>query len=136
MRAADPSSQLAAVELVRSLSPEGTHVGTFYPRTDPGKPVVVVQRTGGIMTNRITDGATITIQTYAANQAQAESLAGDIRNGLLNGRWSGTRTTAGHMLRGWREYAGPARYTDPDRPTLVRFQLSGQLLVSTLTRRF
>lgn len=135
MRAADPSAQLAAVDLVRSLAPEGTHVGTFYPRADQGKPVIVVQRMGGVMANPITDGATITIQTYAANQSQAESLTGTIRNGLLQGQWAGTRTRAGHMLRGWREYAGPARYTDPDRPTLVRFQLSGQLLVSTLTPR-
>ena len=134
MRAADPTAQISAVHLMRSLAPSGTHVGTFYPRDATG-PVVVVQRMGGVMVNRITDGATITVQVYADTQGEAERLAGILRNGLLEGVWPGTRTRDGHLLRGWREYAGPARYTDPDRPSKVRFPFSGQLLVSTLMPR-
>lgn len=130
MRVDDPSAQLAAVDLVRTLVPDGVHVGTFYPGESPAT-AVVVTRQGGQMVNRITDGATITIQVYAKRQAEAERLAGEVRTGLLYGQWPGTRVR-GHMMRGWREYAGPARYTDPDRPTLVRFQFSGQLMVSVL----
>lgn len=130
MQVADPAAQLVAVDLVRRLV-AGVRVGTYYPADAEGD-MLVITRAGGIMVNPITDGATIIIQAYADTQAGAERLIGRVRQALLDRHWWGT-PTRGHICRGWREYAGPQRFTDPDRPKKVRFQITGQLLVSTLT---
>lgn len=130
MRAVDPQAQLVAVEYLRQ-SIAGCHVGTFVPRERPPM-FLVVQRNGGVMRNPITDGATITVQAYAQDQYQAERLAGWARTALQESSQV-SRQVNGHLVRGWREYGGPQRYTDPDNPTLARFQFSGELLVSCLT---
>lgn len=129
MQDSSPPGQLIAIKLLRLIAP-GMRIGTYYPRDAPSE-MIVVNRHGGTMINPITDGVTITIQVYAHTEARAENIAAALRDGLSRRVWWGSRID-GHVLRGWKEYAGPQRFTDPDRARVARFQLSGQLLVSTL----
>lgn len=130
MRAADPNAQFVGVSLVRQLVPQGTQVGTRHPGGTG--PTVTVTRVGGVLPTPIHERAMLTIACYADSEAEAEELCGVVRGGLHFGDWRGLRI-GGHMVRGWREAAGPARYADPDRPRQVRFQFSGELTVSLLT---
>lgn len=132
MQVADPQGQLVAVKLIRSLipGPYKTHVGTRYPNGE--RTSVVVTRVGGVLSSPIHERVMLSISCYDSDEAQAERLAGFVRMQLHTGDWRGLRID-GHMIRGWREAAGPARLADPDRPKQVRFQFSGELTVSLLT---
>ncbi|MEO5307943.1 hypothetical protein HMPREF2657_09410 [Corynebacterium sp. HMSC072B08] len=132
MREADPQAQKAFIDLLHRIC-GGIRVSTRYPR-QPKFPHVVVTRVGGATPNRITDAATMSVQVYAETEYEAEQVAGLIRQALRSESWKGMRLS-GHRVRGWREYAAPQRFLDPDRENLVRFQYSGQLLISLLTNQ-
>lgn len=130
MQDVDPLGQRLGIELIRAIAP-GVRVGTFVPADAP--PVMVtVTRTGGSYINPVTDQVHLAIGVYANTQGDSERLAGQLRHALVSAEWAGLRIR-GHLLRGWVEMGGPARFPDPDIPDKIRFQFSGALLASTLT---
>lgn len=131
MKVVDPQGQKTAIKLLTMLVP-GIRIGTYYPEDHDG-PMLVVNRQGGVMINPITDGVTLTIQAYDRTQAGAEELIGLVRRALLDESWWGL-PVRGVMARFWKEHSAPQRFSDPDRPKLVRFQMSGQLALSILTK--
>ena len=106
-------------------------VGTTYPASTT-LPYVRIQRIGGRPENAVTDAPRFIIHVYADDGIVAEALALDILDWLDAGVWRSTRAASGHYRRGWRhETVMPL--SDPDRPSLHRWQIHGALRLSRLT---
>lgn len=129
MRDANPNAVAVMIRLIKTLVP-GLAVAASIPKNPP-EVMVRVTRTGGVMKNPITDVPMFSVAVYGASRKQAEEISQQLRHVLHRQDWQGIRL-GGVLLRGWREAAGPAEYADPDQPRLVRFQFTGELLLSTL----
>ena len=86
---------------------------------------VRVSRTGGGMTNMVTDRAIVLVECWATTNLDAETLANNAR--FLLGNASG-KTFAGVFVRWCKEVSGPVDFPDV---TGSRYQFQIELLAST-----
>lgn len=129
MRLDDPQATTALRQLLLKLV-EGIPISTQLPR-EVTVPRIRIERVGGKDENRVTASPRFAIQIYAADGPAAEGITGQLALALLEGEWPGTRTAAGHRLRGWEEESVMS-FPDPDRTDLARWQILGRLRISKL----
>lgn len=129
MRLDDPQATTALRQLLLGLV-DGIPVSTQLPR-EMTVPRIRIDRVGGSDENRITGAPRFAIQIYAADGPAAERITGQVALALLEGEWPGTRSAAGHRLRGWDEES-VMHFPDPDRTDLARWQILGRLRISKL----
>ncbi|MGW4718877.1 hypothetical protein [Nocardia sp. NPDC004260] len=109
------------------------HPGTpFVSSTFPGEDydeVVRVDRIHGAINKMVTDDAFMMIECWARQRpgvngdVEAETLANHVRAVLLDSR---SETHGGAFVRYWKD-AGASTHPDPDRPSMVRWQVIGTL---------
>lgn len=88
----------------------GVPVRSRVPSTRPAR-FVLIRRTGGPRVNIVTDAAQLTIEAWAASDADAHDLAQACRAILIG--LEGT-VTGGVTLYGVNEFSGPAYLPDPE----------------------
>lgn len=92
-----------------ALGFSGVPVLTRVPAARPGR-FVVALRTGGPRANLVTDAAQITLEAWAAGEAEAHDLAQAAR--AIVGGLAGT-VTSGVTFYAVTEISGPANLPDP-----------------------
>lgn len=104
-------------------------VSAQMPRTLPSK-FVVVERVGGARPNLVTDSARILVQCFAETPEAVESMCGTVDEAMHNA--AGT-VVDGVFVRAWGGQQGPTRLPHPDVLTRERWQIHGNLVLSTTT---
>lgn len=98
-------------------------------RFEDADEMVRVDRLHGGMANMITDGPFMLFECWARpgpgvnGDIEAETLAGHVRAALIDAR---SETYGGCFVRYWHD-AGCSPHPDPDRPSMVRWQVTGTL---------
>lgn len=125
----DPRGVEAMRELLLTFV-AGIRVMTQLPKTMPDT-LIRIERVGGKPDTDITDGPRLMVQVYARTDVEAGRVAGAVLAALNSRFWRGTRTSRGHMLRGW-DHESMMSLGDPDRPDFARWQIMGRLQISML----
>lgn len=115
-----------AISVLQSAFP-GVAVDSASPKNRPAK-YVTVSRIGGGQDNPRMDSARLLIECWARTDADAEVMTGVVRATLRN---AGGTHVDDVFIYGWGNESGPVMYDDPDISDRTRWQLTGDLSVST-----
>lgn len=120
---------LAAIDILEvAFAP--IPVSDRMPKIRPPQ-IVLADRVGGGQVNPRMDRARILVECWAPTTAVAESMTGTAREALRNA--GGTTISEGIFIYGWENEDGPVHFDDLDVTDMRRWQLTGDLLVSTRT---
>lgn len=115
-----------------ALQTETVFVSSIVPEHDVDR-MVRVDRIHGAMKNMVTDDAFLLIECWVRTKpgvynggTEAEILANHVRASLTDAR---SETHGGAFIRYWTD-AGANSHPDPDRPSMVRWQVIGTLGLS------
>ena len=105
-------------------------VSAKMPKRLPAK-FVVVSRVGGGRPNLVTDSARILVECFAVDPENVESLSATVDEAMHNA--VGTVVDSAVFVRGWGNVSGPTSFPHPDVLTMERWQIHGDLSLSTTT---
>lgn len=115
-----------------ALQTETVFVSSAFPAQDIDR-MVRVDRLHGAMTNLVTDAAFMLFECWVKTKPgiyngahEAEVLANHVRASLTDSK---SEVYADAFIRYWND-AGANSHPDPDRPSMVRWQVIGTLGLS------
>lgn len=117
----------AAIAIMQDANPDAA-VSHRMPRTRPAKFIRVVRVPGGGMDNPRMDRARLIVEFWAKDIGTVETMFNNGRAALMNA--AGTTVSDNIFIHGWRDEGG-GDYSDPDVPDMEKWQVFGELLIST-----
>lgn len=119
-----------AISILATAFGDYAGVSAKMPRQIPTR-FVRVDRVGGGRPNIVTDSARILIECFGPDPETVESMAATVDEAMHNA--VGTVIDDAVFVRGWDNMQGPTSLPHPDLLTMERWQLHGDLMVSTST---